>query len=83
MGGLALGIPIGFLYLLFFTTDGVRMKRVNFAKGAFIGGMYFTLYTLLVYLLCKHTELHVALCVFITTTVVLTISYVYYLVDKD
>lgn len=81
LGGLALGIPIGFIYLLIATTSS-HETRINFAKGAFIGGVYFTLYTLMVYLLCAHTNIPLYGCITLTTVVIFAIAYVYYRMDK-
>jgi hypothetical protein len=81
LGGLALGIPLGFIYLLIATNQS-KESRINFSKGAFIGGIYFTLYTLMVFLLCKHTSMPIAGCIFLTTIVIIGASYIYYRIDS-
>lgn len=59
-------LPIGFLYLLL-TINTSRDKTIEFSKETYIGGIFFFLYTFIVYLLFKFTQLSVFWIVLIAT----------------
>lgn len=60
------GLPIGFLYLLFVANMN-RDKIINFSKETYIGGIFFLLYTFIIYLLFKYTKISIIWCIIITT----------------
>lgn len=69
------GLPIGFIYLLFVANMN-KENVIGFSRETYIGGIYFLLYTFIIYLLFKHTKLSILLCVAITTLIfVLTIYF--------
>jgi hypothetical protein len=62
------GLPIGFLYLLF-VANMSRDNVIGFSRETYIGGIYFLLYTFLIYLLSKYTKISIITCIIITTII--------------
>jgi hypothetical protein len=67
-GFLYSGLPIGFLYLLL-TINISRDKVIEFSKESYLGGIFFLLYTFIVYLLFKFTNLSLIWIILITSII--------------